>query len=75
LYTPYAELVHHESVSRGYEDSREKKARFVRECEAMRERWGEKLVNDPYYNPNFALEGTGYDFGTPRRRFGVKERE
>jgi GT2 family glycosyltransferase len=70
VYTPYAELLHHESVSRGYEDSPEKKARFAREFKAMQERWGEKLVTDPYYNPNFTLEGVGYDLGPAPRRFG-----
>ncbi len=51
-YTPYAELLHHESVSRGYEDSPEKQARFQREYEAMKARWGANLALDPYYNPN-----------------------
>jgi GT2 family glycosyltransferase len=51
-YTPYAELLHHESVSRGYEDSPEKLARFAREYEAMKMRWGTTLSLDPYYNPN-----------------------
>lgn len=66
VYTPYAELVHHESVSRGYEDSPEKKARFKREFKVMQDRWGEVLLKDPYYNPNFKLEGVGYELGEPR---------
>jgi GT2 family glycosyltransferase len=70
VYTPYAELLHHESVSRGYEDSPEKKARFNREYKAMQDRWGAKLTSDPFYNPNFTLEGVGYDLGVPPRRFG-----
>jgi GT2 family glycosyltransferase len=61
VYTPYAELLHHESVSRGYEDTKEKRLRFEREYQAMQQRWGEQLVMDPYYNPNFSLEGVGYD--------------
>jgi GT2 family glycosyltransferase len=56
VYTPYAELVHHESISRGYEDSPEKKARFEREFAAMREKWGKILDQDPYFNPNFSRE-------------------
>ncbi len=70
VYTPYAELLHHESVSRGYEDSPEKKARFKREYKAMQDRWGAKLTSDPFYNPNFTLEGVGYDLGVPPKRFG-----
>lgn len=45
-------LYHFESKSRGYEDTPEKVARFEREVKYMRERWGEVLDNDPYYNPN-----------------------
>lgn len=66
VYTPYAELLHHESVSRGYEDTKEKRARFKREYKVMRQRWGEALLMDPYYNPNFSLEGVGYDLGVRR---------
>jgi glycosyltransferase involved in cell wall biosynthesis len=71
VYTPYAELLHHESVSRGYEDSPEKKARFNREYKVMQDRWGAKLTSDPFYNPNFTLKGVGYDLGIPPKRFGL----
>jgi len=48
VYTPYAELYHHESVSRGlFSGSRTENL-------YMRERWGEALDKDPYYNPNFS---------------------
>ncbi len=70
VYTPYAELLHHESVSRGYEDSPEKKARFKREYKVMQDRWGRTLTSDPFYNLNFKLEGSGYDLGVPPKRFG-----
>lgn len=55
LWTPYAELYHHESVSRGDEDSPEKKARFQREIDYMRRTWGRELDQDPAYNPNLTL--------------------
>lgn len=55
-YTPYAELLHHESISRGYEDTPEKQARFQREYEAMKARWGSELSRDPYYNSNCSAE-------------------
>lgn len=61
VYTPYAELAHHESVSRGYEDTPEKLERFQREFNTMRERWGHLLERDPYYNPNLSL--ARHDFG------------
>ncbi|PPL18324.1 hypothetical protein UN63_01750 [Oceanisphaera arctica] len=52
IYTPYAELYHHESVSRGKDDSPEKQARAKREAEYMRNRWGHIIERDPFYNPN-----------------------
>jgi len=55
LWTPYAELVHHESISRGAEDSPEKIERFERETEYMKTRWGKALVQDRYYSPNLTL--------------------
>lgn len=55
LWTPYAKLYHHESVSRGVEDTPEKQARYQSEIAYMREAWGELLDNDPAYNPNLTL--------------------
>lgn len=57
VYTPFAELYHHESRSRGYEDSPEKQARFSEEVRYMRRRHGDILRRgDPYYNPNLRLD-------------------
>jgi GT2 family glycosyltransferase len=55
LWTPYAELYHHESVSRGADDNDEKRARATRESEYMRKTWGPLLNCDPAYNPNLTL--------------------
>jgi GT2 family glycosyltransferase len=55
LWTPYAELLHHESVSRGYEDTLEKANRFKCERRYMKDIWGESLSRDRYYSPNFTL--------------------
>lgn len=52
LWTPFAELYHHESVSRGSDETPEKQARFRGECEVMQQRWAPLLARDPYYNPN-----------------------
>ncbi|ACA14886.1 glycosyl transferase family 2 [Methylobacterium sp. 4-46] len=54
IWTPHAGLIHHESKSRGLEDTPQKRARFEAEVATMLERWGAQLRNDPYYNPNFA---------------------
>lgn len=57
VYTPYAELYHHESLSRGYEDTPKKHKRFLEEIGYMRVKWGEVIDDgDPYYNPNLTLE-------------------
>jgi len=53
IFTPYAEMYHHESISRGYETTPEKIARFQTEKDALYARHKEILDNgDPYYNPN-----------------------
>jgi O-antigen biosynthesis protein len=55
VWTPYAQLIHHESLSRGYEDTPEKKARFAGEVGYMMQRWRGVLGKDPHYNPNLTL--------------------
>lgn len=60
VYTPYAELYHHESISRGQDTGGEKLKRFHRETDTMYERWGKQLVNDPYYNPNLSFEDESF---------------
>ncbi|MCW4151728.1 glycosyltransferase family 2 protein [Halomonas sp. 18H] len=55
VWTPHAELYHHESVSRGADDSPKKHARFKREIAYMRRTWGPQLDSDPAYNPNLTL--------------------
>ena len=56
MYTPYAKLFHHESISRGHDDTLEKHAIFLREAAYMKNTWGDKLKLDPAYNPNLTLE-------------------
>lgn len=52
LWTPYAELYHHESASRGAEDTPEKVQRFDKENKFMLEKWAEEIGSDPFYSPN-----------------------
>ncbi|WP_429075559.1 glycosyltransferase family 2 protein [Aeromonas veronii] len=56
LWTPYAELYHYESISRGAEDSPEKIARFAREVNFMKTKWGKHLELDPFYSPNLTKD-------------------
>jgi len=62
VYTPYAELYHHESASRGYDlATPERKARFDREIDIMKARWKHVFEQgDPYYNPNLTLAKTDF---------------
>lgn len=60
LWTPFAELYHHESISRGSDETPEKRERFMRECAVMQERWPQVLARDPYYNPNLTLQREDY---------------
>jgi len=55
LWTPYVELYHHESISRGAENNPTKVKRANQEVSYMKERWGETLLNDAYYNKNLSL--------------------
>ncbi|MGB1010078.1 MAG: glycosyltransferase family 2 protein, partial [Thiolinea sp.] len=52
LWTPYAELYHHESVSRGRDITPEQRKRYQAEKAWMYQYWGDALWRDPYYNPN-----------------------
>ncbi|MBX7143041.1 MAG: glycosyltransferase family 2 protein [Oligoflexia bacterium] len=66
-YTPYAELYHYESVSRGYETTPEKFVRFEGEVETMKQRWGAVLDKDPYYSPNLTLLNEDFGMAFPPR--------
>ena len=56
LWTPFAELTHHESVSRGRDLSPRTAERFNREVTALKERWGQRLLDDPYASPNLTVD-------------------
>ena len=57
VWTPYAELYHYESKSRGREDTPEKQKRFEGEVRRFQERWRAELeAGDPYYSPNLTLK-------------------
>lgn len=66
VYTPYAELYHHEGLSRGNDENfkakdPEKYRRYLSEQENLKKKWREWIDNDPYYNPN--LTRVSEDFG------------
>jgi O-antigen biosynthesis protein len=67
IYTPYAELYHHESASRGFDDTPEKQARSANEVAYMHQRWGDALRNDPAYSPNLTLDAEDFSLAWPPR--------
>jgi GT2 family glycosyltransferase len=68
LWTPFAEFYHHESASRGSDDTPEQAGRFRAEVETMLGRWGSALRSDPAYNPNLTLEDQDFSLASPPRR-------
>jgi len=67
IWTPYAELYHHESATRGNEDTSEKQMRFSEEVRYMKKCWGDLLINDPAYNPNLTLGREDFSYAWPPR--------
>lgn len=68
VYAAYAELYHHESVSRGADDTPEKAARFHGEVSYMQSRWKHVLFVDPYYHPSFHFGSGNFELAFPPRR-------
>jgi GT2 family glycosyltransferase len=56
IWLPQVRLYHHESKSRGQEDTPEKLLRFNKEIEYMNKRWIKMLKNDPFYNINLTAK-------------------
>jgi glycosyltransferase involved in cell wall biosynthesis len=63
LWTPYAELYHYESISRGVEDNPIKVARFNSEADYMKKTWSDLLAKDQYYNSNLTLTREDFSIG------------
>ena len=67
IWTPFAELVHHESKSRGSDDAPGRRDRFEREAAYMRGKWGAVLDADPFYSPNLSLKSVIPGYACPPR--------
>lgn len=67
IWTPYAELYHHESATRGPDTAPDKIERFRREQEYIKRTWPGYLSHDPAYNPNLSLDDTMFRLGFPPR--------
>jgi GT2 family glycosyltransferase len=67
VWTPYAELYKHESITGGSDDNHEKKERFAKEALYIKQRWGNQLLNDPAYSPNLTLDHQDFSLAWPPR--------
>lgn len=67
VWTPFAELIHHESASRGTDVTPAKRARAERERAVLAERWGDALLRDPFYNPNLSPTAADFSVDIPSR--------
>lgn len=66
VWTPFAELYHHESATRGLEDTPEKKERFSNEVVYIQSRWP-NIQDDYAYNPNLTLDHEDFGLAWPPR--------
>ncbi|MDM0063285.1 glycosyltransferase family 2 protein [Variovorax sp. J22G21] len=67
VWTPHAELFHHESATRGADVSDVQRARLIEEEACMRQRWGDLIANDPAYNPNLTIHAENFGLAWPPR--------
>jgi GT2 family glycosyltransferase/glycosyltransferase involved in cell wall biosynthesis len=67
VWTPYANLIHHESASRGHQRTQEEQREFERAVAYMQQTWGAQLLRDPFYNPNLSLNPPGFEIAFPPR--------
>lgn len=61
IWTPFAELYHHESASRGTEDNKAKRKRALKEIRYMKKKWHKVIGHDPSYNANLTLDHENFN--------------
>lgn len=74
IWTPYAELYHYESATRGMDDTEIKNQRFSKEVAFMKETWGNELQIDPAYNPNLSLSNENFELAWPPRNILLNDK-
>ncbi|MBI1779547.1 MAG: glycosyltransferase [Proteobacteria bacterium] len=68
VWTPYAELYHLESASRGSDVfDGDRSERFKKEADYMTARWRAALASDPYFSPNLSLMAAQIEIAYPPR--------
>jgi len=69
LWTPFAQLIHHESLSRGSDLDEINFIRFKKEQGYMLAKWKDAITYDPFFNPNL-----GHDTRTNQLAFPPRVR-
>ena len=67
IWTPFAELIHHESLSRGYDEHPKQRDRLAKESDLFVSLWKDFLDDDPAYSPNLTLESTNFSLSDQPR--------
>jgi len=67
VWTPHAELYHHESVSRGADLTMRKYLRLQREIRYMQTQWATQLAADPFYHPHLTIQFEDFSLAYPPR--------
>jgi len=67
VWTPFAQLTHHESLSRGNDLDENNLPRFKTEQSFILNKWNNLMVNDPFFNHNLGVDTTATQFAFPPR--------
>ena len=69
IFTPFAELYHFESKSRGSDKNDSRAIRYQQESDRFKIKWEKVLAaGDPYYNPNFSLDHSDFTVNWKRAK-------
>lgn len=72
IFTPYAQLYHYESKSRGLNHTKEKMERVEKEYGYFKIKWRKEIIQrDPYYNPNLTLEEDDFSINIDMDRIAL----
>ena len=67
VWTPHAELFHHESATLGLPSGQDRRELFEKESTNLKRRWGGVIADDPCYNPNLTVLGGDFSPSFPPR--------
>lgn len=67
IWTPFAELYHFESKSRGSDFALRNFGRYQKELEFLITKWSRELKSDPFFSPNLSLSATTPQLAFPPR--------